>query len=279
MKARRRHLNKCMLVLKSPALRKVVFVLSLLTLVGCGPSQEEIEAQKNAAFWKTVAYLTIGAGIVAVALVWSENPPPLPKGGAKTDDEEPPLPPPKGGAKTDDEEPPPNTPDQPIAGVYIIDGLNVTRSFHYDSGFRLETLLTLCLAIGDAGASFLCIFDASGRSVAKEAKTPMALFEKLIDRCNGCFSEVTGGIQADEFILLRADTGGFKVISNDRFNKPQDNHFERYPWVNDPHRLIKGRVMNRRLLVPALRIDTPILHDIYGAVDRLILITRKNRVP
>lgn len=172
---------------------------------------------------------------------------------------------------------------QPISGTYIIDGLNVCRSYHQDQVFRVQTLLTLCIQLREAGATFLCIFDANARHIARETGWPIQseVCEKLISEYDNCFSAVPGGIQADDFVLLRADSEGCKVISNDRFSKPEDDYLNRYPWITDPHRLIKGSVMANRLLVPALGIDVSVVrektNDIYAATKRLYELTREHK--
>lgn len=166
---------------------------------------------------------------------------------------------------------------QQVKGIYIIDGLNVARSYHGDQIFRIETLVTLCITLREAGDTFLCVFDATAKYVARETKDPVQseIYNKLVTAYDRCFSEVTGGIQADDFILLRAEKINAKVISNDRFIKPDDNHVQLHPWVLDPHRLIKGRVMGCRLTVPGLAIDVPIVNDIYAATRLLYKLTAK----
>jgi hypothetical protein len=135
---------------------------------------------------------------------------------------------------------------------YIVDGLNVC---HWHRGRpSLAPLLTLAIELVKRRCSLTCIFDASTSAEWLEGAS-LSAYRTLLASYPDDFVEVSGGSRADEFILLRADTCGGCVISNDHFRK-----YERdFGWIRStPSRLIKGKVIAGNLLVPDLTIDIPI---------------------
>ena len=145
--------------------------------------------------------------------------------------------------------------------LFLVDGLNVCCTYSdRNIEVSLESLLTLLLDIRWLGGSFTCLFDANAyfKLRDKGAHRSHILFNKLIDRFPNQFCKVPSGKQADDFILLRAHNGGYSIISNDRFR----NYADKYPWIRNGERLIKGCVVSGHLMVPDLDIDIPIRADL-----------------
>jgi hypothetical protein len=141
--------------------------------------------------------------------------------------------------------------EQTKAPHYVIDGLNVCK--YRASSTSLSILLTLVMELIRRRHSFICLFDAVTpyRLSDHEREQYVALLQALPDY----FVEITGGIEADEFVLLQAASTNGIVISNDRFRK----YAERYPWVQQKERLIKGSIIRDMLLVPDLAVHAPLL--------------------
>ena len=154
--------------------------------------------------------------------------------------------------------------------VFVVDGLNVIRSYSQKSGsVSFEALLSLLLELKKSHASFLCMFDANTYHVLREKESVAAafLFRRLVDSLPQYFSEVTGGIQADPFILMHADDNDYPIISNDKFT----TYDSQYPWIlKDANRLIKGKIVGDKIMVPSLGISIPIDKHVELMVDKLI---------
>lgn len=133
---------------------------------------------------------------------------------------------------------------------YLIDGTNICRSYDSETQnqkkARLDILLVLLISLLQKGNSFFCYFDASFRHI--EGIKNNKDYKKLLGYTS-FFKEVTGGIEADEFILQDADRKQLPIISNDRYKKFES----RYPWLVD-RPTIKGLVAQGELQVPMLNI-------------------------
>lgn len=136
---------------------------------------------------------------------------------------------------------------------FVVDGLNVC--LYRRESPSLPLLLTLLLELTRRGHSFVCLFDASTRfKLTQDDASAYAQLVKLLPRyCH----EITGGIRADDFILLRADRHGSRIITNDRFK----DYIHRYVWVTERDRLVKGDWILNDLEVPDLDIHVPVLGD------------------
>src|SRR5215204_4575063 len=122
------------------------------------------------------------------------------------------------------------------SNIYI-DGLNVCMWKRGDTS--LLTLICLINSLLNKKNSFHCFFDAVtfyrlGSEVEK------SIYNDLINNFGNHFSEITGGIEADEFILERANTTNASIISNDRYRK----YWNKFEWLKNKEteksRLIKG---------------------------------------
>lgn len=137
---------------------------------------------------------------------------------------------------------------------YLIDGTNICRSYDSETQkqkkARLDILLVLLINLLQKGNSFFCYFDASFRHI--EGIKNNKDYDKLLSHTS-FFKEVTGGIEADEFILQDADRKQLPIISNDRYKKFES----RYPWLLD-RKTIKGLVAEGELKVPRLHIHAPL---------------------
>ncbi|MGB0387984.1 MAG: NYN domain-containing protein [Ardenticatenaceae bacterium] len=153
---------------------------------------------------------------------------------------------------------------------YIIDGSNV---FFWQNKISITPLLTLLIELRKRGDSFLCLFDANTphqinrrlKNRRTKENTKYA-YQQLLKK-EQYFSEVPGGINADEFILAQANHLNCSIVSNDRFRDYED----RYPWVNvrDTKRLIRGSVLGGFLNMPQLGIVVPVENDIDKLLSQL----------
>lgn len=154
----------------------------------------------------------------------------------------------------------------------LIDGANVMRS--YDEGrVSLAVLLTIILVLLKRGVSFFCIFDANTRYVIRESESAgdEQAYARLLKELPKHFAEATGGISADEFLLVRADKRDACILTNDRFTSSKGDYSSRFPWVTSAReRLIKGKLMGDEVTIPSLRIDVPVRSNVPEMYDELV---------
>lgn len=152
---------------------------------------------------------------------------------------------------------------------FVVDGLNVCR--YRRASTELSPLLTLLVEVARLDPAFLCAFDGVTPHRLKEDER--RLYEQLLNTLPDQFIEITGGIEADEFILMQADVASARVISNDRFKK----YLTRYRWLDDNERLIKGHLIRNEVFLPGLGIATPLWVDLGEAADRIaIMLSNKH---
>jgi Zc3h12a-like Ribonuclease NYN domain len=171
----------------------------------------------------------------------------------------------------------PNSSPTPVTRLdfILIDGSNVMRSYR-DGQVSLDVLLTIALMLVQKGISFFCIFDANARYVIREGDSPEdeEVYAKLLTRLQSHFAEATGGVPADEFLLLRADKRHCSILTNDRFRNADKGYTNRFPWVETAsERLLKGKVMGDAILIPSLGIDVPPRTNIAELFDELCKLT------
>lgn len=160
------------------------------------------------------------------------------------------------------------TPQTPNGKPFLIDGLNVCFSCtDRRSKVSLESLLMLLLELRRQERSFVCFFDANAFFRFRDDGTERShiVYNKLIDRFPKQFCKVPAGKKADDFILLRAHKSGNKIISNDQFKQYAD----KYPWVRNGEKLIKGGVLSGHLMFPDLKIDIPLRADLDTMFEEL----------
>jgi len=160
-------------------------------------------------------------------------------------------------------------PDAVIANKkFIIDGLNILRYVNKDN-LDLRILLAITTALLSKNYSFECLFDAVTpfalkKMDAKNSHNPdymssADLFSHLTAAMPDMFMLVPGGIQADDFIISRADNSGASIVSNDRF---REDRFKKYQWLNNSSRIIKGMVINTDVSLPVLEIQFPLAKNL-----------------
>lgn len=139
--------------------------------------------------------------------------------------------------------------------TYIVDGSNVFFSYLPNNTASFSVLLEILIQIKQRGDDFFCIFDANIEHKLKQ-KQPEALvvLRHLLQKYPKYFSKVTGGIRADDFILIYADTQTAIVISNDRFSE----YLPKYTWLQSETSLIKGNVLGRLISLPHMDLVFPI---------------------
>lgn len=159
-----------------------------------------------------------------------------------------------------------------LAGLdrFVIDGSNVCRSYDVvENASNLAPLLTLCLALRRATATFHVVFDANERYLLarnRQAPAGPGCYERLLTRAPESFSEAPGATDADEYILRRAEREEAGVISNDRYRE-----LGRYfPWLTATDRTFRGDVDEGTLAVPGLGLRCPLRHDLQAMVSELL---------
>lgn len=140
---------------------------------------------------------------------------------------------------------------------YVIDGSNVCQ-WAGKSSVSLAPLLSLVLTLRSRRESFLCYFDANIAHVLEEKAglSERQILEFLLATFPDDFCVVTGGIQADPFVLQDADRTDAKVISNDRYKK----YVKQFPWIANPDsgKLLKGTVFRQTVRIPEIEIYEPL---------------------
>lgn len=149
-------------------------------------------------------------------------------------------PPPEGGL--------PSPADGGCRRVFV-DGSNYIRS---ETGAK--GLAAILAALKKAGRAPVTIFDAATPfKVDEEGK---ALIQRLAAAGEAFIAP--GGSQADDHLLLMADTCGGDIISNDLYR----DKAERYPWVSGDgdagKRVHTAMVANGLVLIPDLDICSPV---------------------
>jgi len=168
---------------------------------------------------------------------------------------------------------------RPEREVLLIDGSNVCRSWatpSRDQEASLNVLLTLLLALVEQGYDFECIFDANishvlqSRAESGAEDTCSRLINELPDR----MSQATGGIDADDLLLQKADRRELRVVTNDRFREKR----EAYPWIDEreSERLIKGCVNGTDLQVVSLDLFAEVRTDTRRVADQLVKAVKQN---
>ena len=137
---------------------------------------------------------------------------------------------------------------------YIVDGSNVFLSYSPNNAASFSVLLEILIQIEQRGDDFFCIFDANieHKVKQKESKALPVLRQLLTNHANR-FSKVTGGIRADDFILICADKQTAIVISNDRFSE----YLPKYTWLDNERNLIKGNVLGSLISLPHMDLVFP----------------------
>ena len=160
---------------------------------------------------------------------------------------------------------------------FIIDGSNVCRSYMDLSGIStLSPLLTLAYTLFKRHATCFCFFDASERYLLRGNLDELEgerVYERMLREFPRIFYEVPAGENADDLILEMADRQGLGVISNDRFNKMEDQHLQLYPWlILGTDRLIRGNVQNGMLNIEHLGIHIRLRKDLNPLLEDLCCI-------
>ena len=74
---------------------------------------------------------------------------------------------------------------------------------------------------------------------------------------------------------MESDQSGNPVISNDKFI----SYIDKYGWIRDEtERLIKGRIMRNKVMIPDLNLNIPVRGDMTKMVNELIGSLSKQKV-
>ena len=118
--------------------------------------------------------------------------------------------------------------------------------------------------------SFISFFDANTRRILRGQD--VIVYDELKNSYHNFFSEVTGGLRADEIILLYADKLNAYIISNDRYREYKED----YKWLT-PHseRLIKGHVMNGNLVIPKWKMGLTVNRNLSDLLKQMSAVITK----
>jgi hypothetical protein len=155
-----------------------------------------------------------------------------------------------------------------IDDAYVIDGLNVARSYAPNKPASLPVLLTLLSALRQRGWTFKCFFDANSRYVFHDeaGADHMDAYDALCRDYPDNFVQVPGRTQADREILAYAHSRGTRIISNDRFRE----YAQVYPWIErEPQRRITGIAHSGFVHVTPLGIEASIPNDLSEIVSSI----------
>ncbi len=173
--------------------------------------------------------------------------------------------------------------------MLIVDGLNIMNWAQNPSTHRinLQILLTVLVALKKQGHDFICILDAKTHPVLKRFRPDqVTVFEMLLKSLPDHFAVITGGAEADYFILSQAEALNCGVLSNDKFTDYQP----KFSWVGDTSRrptkngrkspiedsrLVHGGVIANQVSVPQLGINAPIANDAEKTSQELINLLKK----
>jgi hypothetical protein len=154
--------------------------------------------------------------------------------------------------------------------LFLIDGLNVCRAYPQENRkASFEALLSIIIEITNRGASFMCIFDANTSFILRDEGSPGTeeIYNNLRQSLPKHFCEATGRTRADDYILMQSDQSGNPIISNNKFI----SYIDRYGWIqHETARLIKGKIMGNKVMIPDLNLNIPVRKDMAKMVNELI---------
>lgn len=275
--------------------------LSLILIAGCGESEAERRSKQDASFWRTLAFLFIGVGVVyGIRKVI------LPRRVASPSPQQPrqdrnaasliavyptvsdaptaspvmPLTPrifpaPNKAERTETTAVPvtvSSTRSVEKRNNYVVDGTNVIRNFvSTPDSASLAVLLTLLTALKARGFEFVCVCDAKTRHDLRDfdsQKEAEKIYTDLISRKGSALAEAPGGQRADDYILEYAQRESCAVLSNDRFR----DYASKFPWLitDADARLVKGRALFGTLTIIPLEISCPVRTDLQQMASELL---------
>ena len=144
--------------------------------------------------------------------------------------------------------------------VFIIDGLNL--AYWCGSPPALRIPLSLLASLLEAGHAARAIFDASARY---QLRAELGCYEQLLN-CSQLAIEVPSGQPADRELIKQARACGGAIISRDKF---RDHRKKFRKLIDDPERLLSGRVFNELLELPALGPGVPLEPSANKALARV----------
>jgi hypothetical protein len=120
--------------------------------------------------------------------------------------------------------------------------------------------MTLLVKLAKKDYDLFCFFDANTPHELNGNRSDVnySIYKELIGNYQKKFGEVPGRIRADDFILKEAGTKKASIVSNDQFR----DYLGLHPWIRDDNRLIKGMVVNEKLLIPPLDLALPLRKDL-----------------
>ena len=129
-------------------------------------------------------------------------------------------------------------------GTVYIDGTNVMFWKPDRSGAALEYLLGIVRHFDRTGVCYKVLFDASSRYKLGDGER--TVFEKLLNEHPDRFVQVPARTRADEFLLMLANGDpSSRIMSNDIFRQ----YANRFPWIADRARFIRGMVMGDQVFL------------------------------
>lgn len=122
------------------------------------------------------------------------------------------------------------TPAHEVDGNHIVvDGLNVIYGHTDKHKMNLMHLMALVQDLLQSNRRFKCYFDANTFFALEQVNKSQAYaFRRLAYDYPDIFTEVPGGVKADDYVLDYAHREGAVIISNDRYR----DFVDKYSWLN-----------------------------------------------
>jgi hypothetical protein len=150
----------------------------------------------------------------------------------------------------------------------ILDGSNICK-WREDGKADLSILITLCIELLKQSLPFHIFFDANTpwliHSANEPKDRPSINLKKFLEILPNNATVVPGKIQADKFVLQKANRENAHIISKDNFSE----FTQLYPWLLNGNRLIKGLIADDFMAIPDIDIYLPVQTDIPQGLNML----------
>ena len=151
----------------------------------------------------------------------------------------------------------------------VLDGLNICYwNSEGEKKINISNIISLCISLANKNIEFTCFFDANASYLISEycSEHDVKIYKELIGgKFSKYFKEVPGGIRADLFILQKANRDNSHIISNDNYR----DYIERYLWIDKSDRLLKGMIIDNKVLIPNFGFECRLFDNIETAISRL----------
>lgn len=135
---------------------------------------------------------------------------------------------------------------------YLLDGSNILYWDTSEKQPSLKTLQTIVNGLKAQGAKYQVLFDASARHVlGRSGRGEEITYKQLLNDDPDHFQQVPAGTQADDFLLMLADSNpNMLILTQDLYR----DHQEKYPWLKSSRRIMSGMVLRGTVYFPGLKL-------------------------